>query len=132
MSEQSYHQSIHLQNFTVFRDVQLEFSPGINAFVGENGTGKTHLMKVLYAVQLDGWKKQNGDSSIDQNIRDLFLNSQRSELITLGSPWSTQLLLEGSHNRLDWWYKHDPQTPVSAIASGKNPTSAFRPVFFLQ
>ncbi len=28
----------------------MEFSKGVNAFVGDNGTGKTHLMKVLYAA----------------------------------------------------------------------------------
>ena len=41
--------SIHLNNFTVFKDVKIEFSPGINVFIGENGTGKTQLMKLIYA-----------------------------------------------------------------------------------
>ncbi|ANY70542.1 hypothetical protein BBD42_03685 [Paenibacillus sp. BIHB 4019] len=27
----------------------MDFSPGINVFIGENGTGKTHLLKLLYA-----------------------------------------------------------------------------------
>ena len=37
---------IKFQNYTVFEDQQMEFSPGINVIIGENGTGKTHLMKV--------------------------------------------------------------------------------------
>jgi len=41
---------IKLQNFTAFKDLEVEFSPGINALVGANGTGKTHLMKVCYAA----------------------------------------------------------------------------------
>ncbi len=41
---------IKLQNFTAFKDLAVEFSPGINALVGANGTGKTHLMKVCYAA----------------------------------------------------------------------------------
>lgn len=39
-----------LENFTVFKKAELEFSNGINLFVGENGTGKTHIMKVLYSA----------------------------------------------------------------------------------
>ena len=43
-------ESIGLKNFTVFEDFQLEVSFGINIFVGENGTGKTHLLKAIYAA----------------------------------------------------------------------------------
>ena len=38
------------ENFAAFKDLEVEFSPGINALVGENGTGKTHLMKACYAA----------------------------------------------------------------------------------
>ena len=41
---------IKLENFTVFDSLDLAFSDGINVFIGENGTGKTHLMKLLYAA----------------------------------------------------------------------------------
>ena len=42
--------SVELKEFTAFSHFQLDLSPGINVFVGENGTGKTHLMKVCYAA----------------------------------------------------------------------------------
>lgn len=41
---------VQLKRFTAFSDLQLELCPGINVLVGANGTGKTHLMKVLYAA----------------------------------------------------------------------------------
>ena len=41
---------VKLERFTAFEDLAVEFSPGINAFIGANGTGKTHLMKVCYAA----------------------------------------------------------------------------------
>ena len=41
---------IKLDHFTAFKELDLKFSPGINVFVGANGTGKTHLMKVCYAA----------------------------------------------------------------------------------
>ena len=43
-------QSIGLKNFTVFKDFQLDVSTGINVFIGKNGTGKTHLLKAIYAA----------------------------------------------------------------------------------
>ena len=43
-------QSLHIANFTVFERAELSFSPGLNVFVGENGTGKTHLLKLPYSV----------------------------------------------------------------------------------
>lgn len=41
---------VKLSEFSVFENLALEFSPGINVLIGVNGTGKTHLLKVLYAL----------------------------------------------------------------------------------
>ena len=43
-------QSLQMANMTVFEEAALSFSPGLNVFIGENGTGKTHLLKLPYAV----------------------------------------------------------------------------------
>ena len=41
---------IKLDQFTAFDALDLRPSSGINALVGANGTGKTHIMKVAYAA----------------------------------------------------------------------------------
>jgi len=41
---------LHLKNFTVFADANFEFSPGLNVLVGTNGTGKSHVLKLGYAL----------------------------------------------------------------------------------
>ena len=41
---------IVLERFTAFEQLDLSLGPGINVFIGANGTGKTHLLKVAYAV----------------------------------------------------------------------------------
>jgi len=41
---------IKLTRFTAFQSLDLRPSRGINVFVGANGTGKTHIMKVAYAA----------------------------------------------------------------------------------
>lgn len=40
----------HIKNFTVFEDQEIEFCDGINVIIGANGTGKSHLLKILYAL----------------------------------------------------------------------------------
>ncbi len=42
--------SVKFENFTVLPSAHFDFSTGINAFVGENGTGKTHLLKAAYCL----------------------------------------------------------------------------------
>lgn len=41
---------LELRNFTVFTDLTLDLSPKINVIIGENGTGKTHLLKAAYGL----------------------------------------------------------------------------------
>ncbi|KHK01143.1 AAA family ATPase [Desulfovibrio sp. TomC] len=41
---------LELRNFTVFTGLTLDFSPKINVIIGENGTGKTHLLKTAYGL----------------------------------------------------------------------------------
>jgi predicted ATPase len=42
--------SVKLEDFTAFKHLRVDLGPGINVFIGSNGTGKTHLMKVAYAA----------------------------------------------------------------------------------
>ena len=42
--------SLHIENFTVFDKLDIEFCDGVNVIIGANSTGKSHLLKVLYAV----------------------------------------------------------------------------------
>lgn len=44
---------LRLHNFTAFEDLSLDFCKGANIFIGENGTGKTHLLKLLYFFTQD-------------------------------------------------------------------------------
>ena len=42
--------SLTLENFTAFSQARLDFGDGLNIIVGENGLGKTHLLKLPYAL----------------------------------------------------------------------------------
>ena len=41
---------LRLKNFTAFKELEIDFSSKVNVIIGENGTGKTHLLKAAYAV----------------------------------------------------------------------------------
>lgn len=42
--------SLEIRDFTVFPEATLRFADGLNVIIGENGTGKTHLLELPYAV----------------------------------------------------------------------------------
>lgn len=55
--------NVRIKNFTVFNDIEIEFGKGVNVIIGENGTGKTHLMKAMYVHNL----KMNQDKKADMD-----------------------------------------------------------------
>ena len=74
-------QKLQLENFTAFRKADLTFSPGLNVFIGENGTGKTHLLKLGYLF-CNAWSslmksnrtlgKQRTEEYLSTRIKELF------------------------------------------------------------
>lgn len=70
---------IKIENFTAFDSLDIRLSKGINVLIGANGTGKTHLMKLLYGAM------QQADSStlktMDQTLQGLFLPDTLGRLV---------------------------------------------------
>ena len=52
---------IKLERFTAFSKLDMELSPGLNVLIGENGTGKTHVMKVCYAACVSFRRERFGE-----------------------------------------------------------------------
>lgn len=42
--------SLEVSAFTVFHEAKLKFGKNLNVVVGENGAGKTHILKLAYAI----------------------------------------------------------------------------------
>lgn len=64
---------LELSDFTVFKRANFEFCPGINVLIGENGTGKTHVLKVMYAAQ---WAAQLGEGHLRRTAEEMFYKLQ--------------------------------------------------------
>ena len=95
---------VELERFTVFSQLTLDLSPGINVLVGANGTGKTHIMKVCHAA----CDHKNKDNGFTEKLLGVFLPSGRSigRLCQQGSSKSVIRVFRDSL-RLDSWFTSD-------------------------
>ena len=65
---------IEANNFTVFENIEIPFNKGLNVLVGENGMGKTYIMKLAYAA----CQASKHDVSFSQKTTMLFRSDQSS------------------------------------------------------
>ncbi len=69
---------LELTNFTAFKSLAIDFSPGINVIIGENSTGKTLLLKAAYALCAGGpIFKKKPDTDQDELLQSLTTNLLR-------------------------------------------------------
>lgn len=70
---------IKIEKFTAFDDLDVVLSEGINVLIGANGTGKTHLLKLLYGSmrQADSRIEKN----MDQTLQGLFMPDSLGRLV---------------------------------------------------
>jgi len=69
---------LHLKNFTIFKKLDIDFSPKINIIIGENGTGKTQALKAAYSLcsannRLNG-KADVSEEDIQKAITEKIIN----------------------------------------------------------
>lgn len=61
---------LQLTNFTQFKQADFEFSEGLNLIIGENGLGKTHLLKLGYLA----CKVTNSSSTQHNSLNETMLS----------------------------------------------------------
>ncbi len=55
---------LSLENFTVFQKLTMDFCHGTNLMIGANGTGKTHILKIIYAILAAAKEKVDASEKI--------------------------------------------------------------------
>ena len=72
-------ESIYLKNFTVFDELEMKLSPSINVILGENGTGKSHLLKAIYTMgslyRTDRKDTQIDESTVRETLTSKLINT---------------------------------------------------------
>lgn len=78
---------LRLKNFTAFTDLAIDFSPGINIIIGENGTGKTQLLKALLALCGPAAWHEQADEQLAHKLCRVYqpLSEQLGELRRAGT-----------------------------------------------
>jgi len=110
------------ERFTAFERLNLNLSPGINVFIGENGTGKTHILKAAYAA-CDIAKSKGGFA---EKINDVFYPSgkqigrlvKRSMGSGKGAVAVVRRLEDGTEARLRLSTSNQIKQPDKATVSG--------------
>ncbi len=115
-------EKIKFTKFTAFEELEVNFSPGVNIFVGENGTGKTHILKAAYAA-CDIAKSKGGFA---EKINNVFYPSgkqigrlvKRSSVSSAGSLEVTRTLENGKRLILRISLSNHTTKPDKARISG--------------
>ncbi len=84
-------QTLTLTQFTAFAETTFDFCPGINVLIGANATGKTHVMKLIYALlkagnMVHGENNRAIDETIYSKLQDVFQSRQIGDLIRQSDP----------------------------------------------
>jgi ABC-type cobalamin/Fe3+-siderophores transport system ATPase subunit len=61
---------LEIRGFTVFDVASFDFSPGINVLIGENASGKSHVLKLMYAALRSTQKKSATNADLEREVGD--------------------------------------------------------------
>lgn len=113
--------SLHLTNFTVFSDATFEFSSGINVLIGENGTGKSHVLKAAYlmittrySIQIDSSVIKSADFEkyhLSEMIRfqRTFKTKETNNLISFGKEKAEVKAIFNNNSQLSCQFPSDKE-----------------------
>lgn len=92
MAKRAIIKELSLTNLTSFTDNTIAFSEGINVIIGENSTGKTHLMKILHCllkaneeiIDKQATSIENREVEIAHALKEYFKPDELGRLVTRG------------------------------------------------
>jgi ABC-type hemin transport system ATPase subunit len=111
---------IVLERFTAFERLDVDLSPGVNVFIGDNGTGKTHLLKIAYSA-CDITKTKG--SLADKLIRCFLPFERRVGRLVYRTGKSSRAVAEVYRGQIKIRssFSNHSKEPKSATITGKGP-----------
>ncbi len=139
--EEAVLRSLEVRNFTAFPEARLDFAKGLNVIIGENGTGKTHLLKLPYsvmAVSAEEGKRSNGrpptKSLLQTRIAEKLVNVLRPENLGRLARWQRgrsrcEVKLEFSERDTSIGFSFVTQNRSVAVDQGPSAWRSRTPVY---
>lgn len=90
-------QKITVQNITVFKRINVNFSRGLNVITGENGSGKSHLLKIAYSLIAATYHPERHDAP--EKVLSQLQGNTTSKLIGVLRPESLGRLAQRKQRR---------------------------------
>lgn len=91
-------EKIKLEKFTAFENtLELNLSPKINIIIGENGTGKTHLLKAMYSlcsIHNKTYKEDELEDILTKKLIGVFRPDNLTELSNKGDKGYSNIKIE--------------------------------------
>lgn len=126
-----------LKNFTLFREADMTLSPNLNVIIGENGCGKSHLLKSLYSlvsVSAEQGRKASSTYFDETKKIDLIIESIKNQsfstlLEKAEANIEKKILLENAiksqYEKLLYNLKENKDFLIESSLSTNRPTKAF-------
>ena len=117
-----YISSLKINNFTLFNEEELNFSKGINIFIGENGTGKSQILKLISSIigANNIFYKKKSDKETDlaeqiaEEMSDIFRVPNLQNLISFNfNKKKTDICLNFSTYNIDYSITENSKTRVN-------------------
>lgn len=120
--------SLNIKNFTVFLEENITFCHGLNVVIGENGTGKTHLLKLAYLLSNAGHnlvKKQSmmaipkkTEQYFSEHLQGLFKPDSIGSLTTTNSESASEVT--GFFSGIKWQFSFSTNSNDDVIVNDSN------------
>ena len=134
--------SLHIENLTVFPEADFKFGKNLNIIIGENGSGKSHILKAAYcaiAVSASGERDSASDgptkgflaTALADKLRNVFKPDELGRLARRRQGHTTCLLRYGftpSNLDLEFSFKTSSKKEV-VVATVPAKWAEKRPVF---
>lgn len=111
---------LQLKNFTAFTDLAIDFSPSINIIIGENGTGKTQLLKAVLALSAPDAQGELADEQLAYKLCRLYhpLSGKVGELRRAGTRGKSALKITFGSGRVIRAKFHGKDTAAKVTTTG--------------